>query len=171
MTNIFWEVIGAEIPNHVVVEYTYGDQSTRLNVKVEADKDLNTTVTTTIPSVLRYFGITLPSPPLPVEEETIDLAYMIGSNGYFTSNQISTSSSAMLVAGTCYAFKKDGILPEHRHRLDTLHNIEVVEGQVLVQKETGNVVANVGDVIDIQVNEKHSVIGLADFSRTVHWLK
>jgi quercetin dioxygenase-like cupin family protein len=74
------------------------------------------------------------------------------------------------IAGTRYTFNKGDVLPEHEHDASTLHDIKVVSGRVKVMREkSGDTTAKAGDLVVIQVGEKHSVIALED-SVTVHTL-
>lgn len=79
--------------------------------------------------------------------------------------------TGMRVAGQAFEFDKGGVLPAHDHKAGGLHDIRVLEGCVRIEKESGNVIANVGDLVELDKNETHSVHGLAGYSLTLHLLK
>ena len=75
------------------------------------------------------------------------------------------------VAGTAYHFASGGVLSPHQHDASSIHNIECVEGRVLVKREkSGDIEIAPGQTIDIEIGEIHSVHALEP-SKTVHWLK
>jgi len=78
------------------------------------------------------------------------------------------NAKGLRTGGIAYVFEPGGVLPAHSHKANTLHNIEVVQGTVIVHKDSGDVTATVGDVIQIAVDEVHSIKALTP-ARTVHW--
>lgn len=59
-----------------------------------------------------------------------------------------------------YHFAKGETLAEHAHERDALHDIKLISGHVIVHKESGDVDALPGEVVNVKVGEKHSIEAL-----------
>jgi len=82
------------------------------------------------------------------------------------------NSTGMIVAGTTYKFLTNGVFYHHQHNTEQgLHNIECVEGRVLVKRDyQGDIELVAGQTANIELNEIHSIHALEP-STTIHWLK
>lgn len=90
----------------------------------------------------------------------------------FLGTDLPNNSTGVSVAGTTYKFLANGVFDSHKHTTEeTDHNIECVEGRVLVKRDyQGDIELGPGETANIEVNEIHSIHALEP-SKTVHWLK
>lgn len=81
-----------------------------------------------------------------------------------------TVNPGVSLDGVSYTFETGAVLTEHKHDDKTIHNIECIAGHIVVHRAIqGDVEALAGDVVDIQVDELHSVTAIEP-SKTIHWL-
>lgn len=90
----------------------------------------------------------------------------------FLGTDLPNNSTGMIVAGTTYKFLDNGVFYPHKHVTEqSVHNIECVEGRVLVKRDyQGDIELGPGEIANIELNEIHSIYALEP-STTIHWLK
>jgi quercetin dioxygenase-like cupin family protein len=79
----------------------------------------------------------------------------------------STGGPAISIAATRYRFRAGDLLPSHEHSIETLHDIFVESGEVLVMKDSGEVRATEGQRVHLGVGEKHAIKAITD-ATTLH---
>lgn len=67
-----------------------------------------------------------------------------------------------------HTFKKGQKIRSHDHMQGGLHDIRVIAGQALIIKGGENIIGNVGDIIDLKIDEEHSIEALIDGTVTLH---